>query len=91
VVRVEVVVRDEVGKDVADLRMKDFKIYEGEANQVICFWERQETSAKGQTSTHYKFGYYPMNKNIDDNRRRIKVQVTAEGKAVDLQLDGPVS
>lgn len=76
---VEVAISDKAGKQVKDLRKDDFKVYENGAKRVIDFWERSENSANGQSSTHYKVGLYPFEKQLD--MRKVKVQLASKRKA----------
>jgi len=81
VVFVTVVVRDSEGKGVKALRKDDFKIFEGGKEQAIDFWQRREMSTKGESGPRYKIGYYPVDEHLDDNKRKIRVDVTSKGTA----------
>lgn len=77
---VKVEVRDQHGKEVADLRKDDFILYEDGVRQPICFWRRNEGVDRQTQQAMYEAGYYPTNTRFGGEYRNIRVLVRSKGK-----------
>jgi hypothetical protein len=81
VAMVQVEVRNQLGKEIVDLRKDDFIIYEDGVRQEICFFRRNEGSGKQTQQAMYEVGYYPMNDLFEGEFRKIRVLVRSKGKS----------
>ena len=80
VVQVKVEVRDQQGREIADLTKDDFMIYEDGVKQEIFYWKRKVGPDKEADHTMYEVGYFPTNGQLRGEWRKIRVEVRNQEK-----------